>query len=353
MKPHPSSSARMPLFLIMSLLSYSHAQNTYCANMQEAVDYACSNYENDGGIDKNRCLGGTCQQCLDGGICWNTGYLWPRCGNGYNQGCYQVSEGGPFDLWSGNFGDYYNQYWRCDAACTEYVPCELCEMGVSYRVGCGGNNAGECIPCTKCGPGTQIVDGCYPDWDGSSRDSTCYPCQAGYFSASELNYGCQYCMEGSYSDAGATSCTLCSPGFYQSMIIMPYCFQCDIGTYQPSYGATDCIPCQACAGGSYQTGECGGDTSGCSQCSLCGPGTSITGGCSPTDTVDAICTPCGVGEYSNEAHNFACSPCDIGTYQPAAGASSCLACPTCAVGYYRSECGGGNAGQCVKCSNTS
>lgn len=358
MKCTHSTPARDPflssiLFLFFLILKPSLTQMTYCAYMQPEQDYACSNYENDGGIDPSRCFWGTCQQCNDGGICQNTGYA-PTCSNNYGQGCHQLeSRGGFFELWSNNYGEYEYQYWRCEASCAEYRTCEPCDYGKSFRVGCGGDSAGECMECRKCGPGMYRSYGCYTEWNGFGSDAYCDYCRPGSYSMDEDNEWCSDCMLGSYSRGGATTCTQCSPGFYQAMYAMDTCLQCDAGTYQPNYGATDCIACAECASGYYKAGECGGASSGgCEQCRQCGPGTSLTGGCSPVDAIDAICSPCSAGEYSNEAHNFACSPCDTGTYQPATGASHCLACAACPTGHYRFGCSGGDAGQCVPCTNT-
>jgi hypothetical protein len=289
---------------IFLLPPFCSTQETYCAYSEPAKDFACSNYVNNGGIDGSRCYYGRCEQCMDGGICQDTGYA-PRCSHNYGNGCYMLSEAGPYELFSYNFGDYYYQYWHCDEYCADQRYCEQCEYGVSFRVGCGGFSEGYCQPCTQCGPGTYLADGCIPVFGGSSKDSVCYPCEAGTYSDDPHNLGCKSCTEGTYSLMQATSCT----------------------------------PCTQCGPGTYLADGCFNPMAGFSR--------------------DSVCSPCEAGTYSDEPHNLACKSCTEGTnscesgfYSTCGGSSigTCRPCKLCYHGEY-SACGGFSEGACLSCTN--
>ena len=251
--------------ILLSILHYAQAQYgySYCVSTTPAKDFACSNYVNNGGIDKSRCFFGTCQQCMDGGGCSDTGYA-PQCGHNLNYGCYMTEEKGPYQLWSNGFGDYYYQYWHCNELCNEYRLCSECEPG-SIRVGCGDTSEGICEQCTRCGPGTFVMYDCFISY-GVIYNTFCNSCEPGTFSTDEHNAFCTSCPAGTYSDSGASSCTKCEVGTYQSPDVQSYCPSCDEGTYQANTGATGCLPCESCLAGYYRTG-CGGASAG--TCTIC------------------------------------------------------------------------------------
>ena len=264
--------ARMQYLLLIysitlpsQILAQYYGSTTYCASMAPAKDYACSNYVNNGGIDTNRCLGGMCLQCIDGELCRDTGYA-PQCGHNLNNGCYMVTETGPFELWSYNFGDYRYQYWHCDELCDQVMPCDTCGSGFK-RVGCGGDSEGYCMECAQCGPGSNVLIECYTDYWWGSVETMCVPCGTGTYSDEAHNYGCKVCAPGTYSDVGATSCTPCAAGTYQPYEWQWYCSECEAGSYQPETGASSCVVCdtQPCQVGYYRT--CGGASAGkCTEC---------------------------------------------------------------------------------------
>ena len=99
------------------------------------------------------------------------------------------------------------------------------------------------------------------------------------------------CSAGTYSSAGATSCT-----------------QCPAGTYS-SAGASSCTQCPA---GKYSS-------AGSSSCSTCSAGYYSTSGSSS-------CSKCAAGKYSS-AGSSSCSTCPAGTYS-GAGSGSCTSCPS-------------------------
>jgi hypothetical protein len=395
--PLSLSPARISLLLFTILLvqqipssSAQYGQvNTYCANYVPAADYACSNYRNNGGIDTNRCLGGWCEQCMDGGICSDTGYA-PRCDHPLGPNCYMTNAINGRSLWNYGAGDYNYQYWHCNSICADLRPCDSCWAGFSFRVGCGGNSEGWCQDCRVCAPGTRVGVPCYSGY-GYDWDSTCDPCDAGDFSLLDNSYWCEYCPAGTYSAAGASSCTPCPAGYYSAYQRMGYCDTCGAGTYSLA-GASECT---ACPDGYYQPNP-GSDA--CIQCSVCSAGTSpAPGGCTGSSDTFCVtvgcaageyssggaciscaagtyslagstyCIPCQSGSYSGSAMSF-CSECSAGTYSlegassctscasgsySLAGAGSCIQCGQCLAGYYRSGCGGGSGGLCLGCTNLS
>jgi hypothetical protein len=204
---------------------------------------------------------------MDGGACIDTGWA-PQCGHNKGQGCNMVSHTGPFELNSYNYGGYHEyQIWHCDEVCEDLRYCEQCEIGVAYRVGCGGTEEGQCVSCKQCGPGTYLASGCITDfYQDVSYDTLCAQCDAGSYSDEENIKVCKDCPEGSYSDVGSSTCTQCSPGTYQEFAVTSYCDACAEGTYQPNSGASSCIPCDECQAGFYRVG-CSASSPG--ECSIC------------------------------------------------------------------------------------
>lgn len=77
------------------------------------------------------------------------------------------------------------------------------------------------------------------------------------------------CPAGSFSTAGASTCTLCPAGTYSpttSAISVDECIGCDTGTYSTALGAPDEGACVACEAGTYSTTPRGTDVSVCQEC---------------------------------------------------------------------------------------
>ena len=106
--------------------------------------------------------------------------------------------------------------------------------------------------------------------------------------------------------SGATACTLCSAGLYQSgtgMTSAGSCVSCGVGTFQPSAGASACVYCVA---GTFSTGT------GMTTCSQCSAGTYST---ALGATAAAACSNCGAGSFQTAAGMAFCSQ---GSNQPVA-----------------------------------
>ncbi|MBQ7287641.1 MAG: hypothetical protein IJW73_07775 [Candidatus Gastranaerophilales bacterium] len=193
----------------------------------------------------------------------------------------------------------------------------------------------------------------------------CKKCQAGY---GLVNYRCEQCSAGTYSD-GTTECLKAPAGYYVASAGQGSATPCGAGTYQNEEGKTSCKTCSA---GSYQ------DETGKSSCKTCEIDYMCTGGnnrtqcaanyganagsssCSPCSSycadcqVPNVCLRCNAGFYLN---NNTCYPCTVGYscdgsvnqtvcpagYYSGAGANSCTAC---AAGTYSS----GGVESCSSCS---
>lgn len=124
----------------------------------------------------------------------------------------------------------------------------------------------------------------------------CSLCSAGSFCKGEDLQ--EPCPAGSYQPStGASSCIPCSPGYYGTVVgskVSTDCSICGIGKFSPS-GAGVCSPCNPgtiCVSG------------GCPSCSSCSPGTSSVSGSS-------TCNPCPIGTFSNRSGSV-CIPCSPG-----------------------------------------
>ena len=131
------------------------------------------------------------------------------------------------------------------------------------------------------------------------------------------------CTAGTWSSPGATICE-----------------QCEIGTSNPSTGASSQVACTACAVGKYSTlpaqpscsslcpaGYAGTKKGGISfddACAACPPGYfSANEGA-------ANCLPCPAGHYASRNTSTACDACDFDTFLSVTGGTSidnCTACP--------------------------
>jgi hypothetical protein len=110
---------------------------------------------------------------------------------------------------------------------------------------------------------------------------------------------------------GASSCSLCSPGEYNSAYRQKDCLICGVGSYTGVYNATICSHCSV---GRHQ-----GLTQQ-STCDACERGKAID-----VDGID-YCLSCGVGKFANGTGSASCRECLPGYYQSSQGGSSCDAC---------------------------
>ena len=126
--------------------------------------------------------------------------------------------------------------------------CKACPAGLTSTPGastCKACPAGTASPsgspiCVSCAVGT---------FNDQPKQSECKPCIAGYFCpVSGINklpkdYGTRYtCSAGSFSAAGAKSCSLCPVNFFQADSGKSTCSPCKSGTTRGKTGASVCTP---------------------------------------------------------------------------------------------------------------
>ena len=129
-------------------------------------------------------------------------------------------------------------------------------------------------------------------------------------------YDCDYALYSSSSRSSSTGSSsqcpsghLCSGGFVQDCASRDEL--CEPGTYCPTAGCTECLPCPA---GTFCP------NSGCAECQACPVGEASMAGATACSV-----TLCDPGYY---ADGVACLSCDAGRFsnQNAASAAECLAC---------------------------
>ena len=117
---------------------------------------------------------------------------------------------------------------------------------------------------------------------------------------------------GKYSVAGATVCTPCSPGSYQTAKAMSSCNLAPVGSYVPLSGETDLDP--ASAGFFIATlGATVGTATPCPVGSYSNAGASV-------------CTVCSAGKYNAKEGQKQCSSCEGGYFANLAS-SACTPAP--------------------------
>uniref|UniRef100_A0A0G4IDK2 Tyrosine-protein kinase ephrin type A/B receptor-like domain-containing protein n=1 Tax=Chromera velia CCMP2878 TaxID=1169474 RepID=A0A0G4IDK2_9ALVE len=169
----------------------------------------------------------------------------------------------------------------------------------------------------------------------------CIPCPAGTFRSTD-DPECLTCEPGSFSPGpspptgpkGATSCTLCSPGFFTSDEGETECEECPDGTFSSGSGATECLNCEQntiavkatptsppatsctpCPGGTYSVTQI--------DCVDCDPGFFR-----PNNApLDVYCEPCLAGSYAAGRGATECIPCAPGTFQRREAQLSCEPVP--------------------------
>lgn len=136
---------------------------------------------------------------------------------------------------------------------------------------------------------------------------------------------------GSYSSAGAASCSPCPAGKYTESNSSSTCTDCTAGKYLQSEGAFSQYACQNCAAGTYTP------STGLTVCQNC-----TAGSFSPE--MSSGCTPCSAGWFFSSNASSTCTICPIGKYASSRGSSSC---ETCETGIYNVDEG---SFDCDKCS---
>ena len=246
--------------------------------------------------------------------------------------------------------------------CTTCPAGKYSDGGAASCTSCnaGTYSAAGAASCTKCPIGEYLTTG------GTSVLS-CRYCLAGRYSDFEGAASCSnVCSAGTYSLAGAGSCTSCNAGTYSNTIgatSSSTCTPCSAGTYSSAIGSSSCTSCPAgkySAGGAASCTSCNAGTysaAGATSCTSCPFGYSSAAGSSscvqcPVGTYYQVgttsCTPCSAGTYSNTigaTSSSTCTPCSAGTYSIAIGSSSCTSCP---AGSYSNKTGGVNCTACLR-----
>ena len=211
-------------------------------------------------------------------------------------------------------------------------------------------NYGSISNCTGCpsgytsGTGATAQTSCYIDvaagkYKITSTGTQVNACDAGtYREAHRSYYGssdyCANCSAGKYSGAGASSCSTCAAGTYNSGTGNTTCSQCPAGS--------------SCSGGTNIT-QCGAgyySSSGSSSCKKCpsdypnsAAGSTLMSNCYMNMSAGYFVpisgnpsTPCGAGLYSNAQRVYygsqtSCTRCSGGTYS-SGGTGSCTSCPS-------------------------
>ncbi|GMF26700.1 unnamed protein product [Phytophthora lilii] len=250
--------------------------------------------------------------------------------------------------------------------------CVLCPQGTFSSAGSA--------ECTKCPAGTFSTDvgkdsstpctscpsGTFSGAIGAVSSATCKACAAGTFTALPGTVSCSSCAAGTFSNANASTCTVCPKGKWSSDGAGT-CNDCAAGTYTPSTGSTACFSCprgffsnqgdtmcSACPANTYSA-SIGASASGChacpsyafttsvgqSECSLCPPGSTW---------VNDTCQLCNKGSYASSNTNGACVACPKGSYAKDLGTSGCQSCSN---GMFTITTGSTNSSDCQFCGNGS
>lgn len=273
---------------------------------------------------------------------------------------------------------------------TEAETCEKCGLGYYAKhgsnictpcaVGSYANQLGS-IVCTACpigrstsGIASTSCDVCATGY--KQQGESCLPsCRAGEYWDGSM---CAACPQGTFSIAGATTCSKCPDGYTTAEEGSSYCDACQEGyvwldgfceqqyeldpqgVCQPGYRPNDNGGCSPCPIDSYgsdgtncyrcQTGYTTNKT-GSTSCDICEEGYySDNGVCRPHCQAGyywdgSNCQICAPGSYSSKG-SLSCTACSRNTYQPSAGQSTCISCP---VGSLTESAGATAIEQCNTC----
>jgi hypothetical protein len=172
---------------------------------------------------------------------------------------------------------------------------------IAYQCVPGQYSLGDAAACTLCPAGK------FGSASGLSVATCSGDCFAGYACAIGSTSGTQaLCAPGTFSAAGAGSCSPCSPGFYGNL---------------GGQTAGTCVA--ACPAGTFGTG--GSSTPACS-------GNCTAGYACPAGSTSATQSNCTAGSYSL-AGASTCTPCPGGTFGATATLSSAACSGNCTGGY--------------------
>ena len=175
-------------------------------------------------------------------------------------------------------------------------------------------------------------------------------CPAGRYSrATRLSSAleCLPCPLGSACPTGSTAPTPCAAGSAAAALGASQCTPCSGGSFQSSQNATGCVRCdpgsvcppgvsapQPCKSGSFGNVTHLSDQS---QCLACLPGMWCSVGAVAAEPCNSgsfspsagqeRCSLCGEGRFSSTVGSTACSVCPNGTYSESRGQGQCIPCP--------------------------
>jgi hypothetical protein len=257
------------------------------------------------------------------------------------------------------------------AFCVGCTAGQLCPAGSAAPNACGAGTYaqnGVCISCTQgsyCPAGastpTPCSAGTYTTRTNAAQQSDCTDASAGYYVSTQGSSTQTACIAGTYQDqTGKTACKTCNAGGSCASSALTTFTLCPAGSYSGA-GAISCTPVDT----GFYSGN--GDTvqSVCPAGSACPNG--VRKACAPgTYSPNPYATAClsaPAGTYVDVAAAQSYTLCPASTYNPDTGATSitaCLACgtdytcpagsvarnnnPTCAAGSYILN------GACVACS---
>ena len=158
---------------------------------------------------------------------------------------------------------------------------------------------------------------------------------------SDTDFACRECPNGTFSDpAPFVTATFCEPCQSGTAGTFGECLLCEVGTAQPSRGATSC---EACEVGKYSEGV------GQDVCELCRPGTkgvmNTIAECEACPTGkyqsgegETRCLLCAPGKYAPFNESRECTPCPDDTVATKEGSDKCSPCPNNGVSYDGETC---------------
>ncbi|AKU96082.1 polysaccharide deacetylase [Labilithrix luteola] len=225
----------------------------------------------------------------------------------------------------------------CDAnclTCTGPNACTSCVAG-SYLAG------GTCHPCSTCANGTFQASACVANADTVCQacDATCTTCKGG------TSNDCSTCQADRYLEGNrCLPCTACAAGTYQTATCTPsantVCEACDASCATCAGAGTSA--CTTCAGGAYLS------NGKCLACNSCAAGTYASTAC--TATTDTVCSPCAASCAT--CHGPGANDCGSCAPKEFLSNGSCESCSTCAAGTSTATaCGTTEDTKCVACTN--
>ncbi len=271
----------------------------------------------------------------------------------------QCNEGYYMNYTNGHVCTLCQAGYYCPAHTVEYTgSCPDSEGATPQFCTQGQCSAAGSSSCSNCPVGTHSLGTASAGYLSEDSTSACSPCDPGTYSSKEGSWACSECEEGYYCPSATESQTICGVEV-TGTIKEP----CPAGTYSNA-GASSCTPCEA---GTYSTGNAA-ECTPCQEGSYC-PANEITGlydskvtcpeghKC-PAGSTSATacevgtfsnegassCTPCNAGQYQDEAGKSSCKPCSAGTYTPADGVAH-TSCTDCDAG----DISGEGAIKCTKC----